>query len=153
MNLIPAVVAVRDVSADYAHALSDLRKDEDRWVESGACGTGVAIRRDMLANYFNYQMAVSVYHVYQIQDRFPVRIESEVQVAIGCAAHGNNLASDSRARFDHSQPFRTINMPPQIGVAVSGRQFHGGHARIAQFRGYEPSDKNGQYDQRHSIHW
>jgi len=66
----------------------------------------------MIANHLNYEVTLGVNYVSEIQDRFLVRIESDVQVAVHGAMHGNHAAFYRGAGFNYAQPLRAIDIFP-----------------------------------------
>jgi hypothetical protein len=111
MDLIPAIVEVSNVGAGNADVVADIRSG-DGGDEAFACGSSLIFDRRMIANRFNDEMTLGVHYICQIQDRFLLRIESNVQVTVLCPMHGSDAAFNGNASFDDAQPLRAINVLP-----------------------------------------
>lgn len=98
MNLIPAVLAVHHISAGHTDVISH-SGNPDLGDESRAYAAGSLITRGMLADYLNYKSTLGVQYIDEVQDRFLLGLEPNVQVTVYCAVDGSDTALDGRAGF------------------------------------------------------
>src|SRR5262249_28047524 len=91
MNLIPAVVAIGNISSSDANAIAYFG-DHPVIMKISAGELRIGAGWSVVANHFDDEFTVGVHHVSQIQDRFLIRIKSDVEIAIRCAVHGDYAA-------------------------------------------------------------
>src|SRR5215813_4826140 len=139
MNLIPAVVAISNVSASDTNTIAYFR-DHHFIMKTAAVSLHVGSGGSMIANHFDDEFTVGVHHVSQIQDRFLIRIKSDVEIAIRCAVHGDYAALNGGTRFDDSEPLCFIHMLPEFGITAFDRQFHRRLPRVAKPGDHDQSD-------------
>ena len=148
VKLIPAILAVRDVGSGDADAIANLGNGDPR-SKSRARSRGIGPGSGVLADDLDDEMSPAVRHVHQIQDRFPVGVERDMQIAIRSTAQRDDAAIDGRAGFDDSQPSRPIHVSPEMAVAIRSRQPHRRLPRVPQPGHQEQRDgKAGQRDQK-----
>lgn len=119
MDFIPAVFAIRDISTGYTDTTADAGGYDIRG-EPRARSFGFAIGRRVIADKLNDKVAMAVNHVYKIQDGLPIGIEVDMQVPIRVSVDGHDAALDRGTPFKDTEPFRTVNVIPETGIAALG---------------------------------
>src|SRR5215467_4630315 len=130
MNLIPAVIAISNVSASDTNAIAYFG-DHHVIMKTAAVGLHVGAGGSVIANHFDHELAIGMHHVLEIQDRSLVRIKSYVEIAIRCAVYGDYAALNGGTRFDDFEPLCFIHMLPEFGITVFSRQSYRRFSRIA----------------------